>query len=383
MAACGLRGSADMSVFLPQDRAQQKKCFLQLSEAIDHVDIGNWTQQLTDDQWEQVRDTLLKEFGVVIDNVLQFQLHNMVEKVVTATESDTFQEQPIDAYAMKTAAPTGAAAAASVGGFQIFVVEYQGKKHTIDVDEMTTVGDLRAIIHRCTGVAPDRFRLIFGGKQLDDDNVILATVNNIKGGTVFMMDRLRGGMPGGGMKRMSDGTLRNIRELTNKEVLTNLKSTIGQRQAGIGTVSVTFTNRFATQQQQIITRADDPKSTNPFGCILETLTPEQVEEINDCMSTHYGSHTDRFKAMGKIVFGDIGDAIAELRNKVTCMEDLMTYTLEYCFTKEFGNAKDENNMDSAKKLIKGINNNMKRAEGAAEERSRQGTEASGSGMQMG
>ena len=147
---------------------------------------------------------------------------------------------------------------------------------------------------------------------------------------------------------------------------------------------MTFTNRFATRQQQIIMRADDPKSTNPFGCILETLTPEQVDEINDCMSTHYRSHTDRFKAMGKIVFGDIGDAITELRNKVTCMEDLMTYTVEYCFTKEFANAKGENNMDSAKKLIKGINNNMKRAEGAAEERSRIGTEASGSvGTQIG
>ena len=71
-AACGVRGSADMSVFLPQDRVQQKKCFLQFSEVIDRVDIENWTQQLTDDQWEQVRDTLLKEFGVVIDNVLQF-----------------------------------------------------------------------------------------------------------------------------------------------------------------------------------------------------------------------------------------------------------------------------------------------------------------------
>ena len=41
-------------------------------------------------------------------------------------------------------------------------------------------------------------------------------------------------------------------------------------------------------------------------------------------------------------------------------------------------------MENAKKAVKDINDAMKRAEGAAEERSRLGTEASGSvGMQMG
>ena len=137
-------------------------------------------------------------------------------------------------------------------------------------------------------------------------------------------------------------------------------------------------------QQQIVTRADEPRRANPFCCILETLTPEQVDQINDCINTHYRTNHERFKAIAKIVFGDIALSISELRDKVICMEDLMTFTMEYCFAKEFANARGDNNMENAKKAVKDVNDAMKRAEGAVEECSRLGTEASGSaGMQMG
>ena len=61
----------------------------------------------------------------------------------------------------------------------------------------------------------------------------------------------------------------------------------------------------------------------------------------------------------------------------------MAHVTEYCFAKEFANKNGDNNMENARKAIKKINDDMKKAEGAAEERSRQGTEASGSGMQVG
>ena len=147
---------------------------------------------------------------------------------------------------------------------------------------------------------------------------------------------------------------------------------------------MTFTNRFATRQQQIMMRADEPKRTNPFTSILSDLTPEQVDEINECLNTHYQTNNHRFKSIAKIIFGEIADSITDLRTKVINMEDLMTHTVEYCFTKEFANAKGDNNMETARKTIKDINDTMKRAEGAAEERSRLGTEASGSaGMHLG
>ena len=149
-------------------------------------------------------------------------------------------------------------------------------------------------------------------------------------------------------------------------------------------MTVAFTDRLASLQQQIMTRADEPKRENPFCCILEMLTPEQVDQINDCLNTHYKNSHERFKAISKAVFGDIAQSISELRDKVICMEDLMTFTIEYCFAKEFANKNGDNNMENAKKAVTAVNSAMTRAEGAAEERSRLGTEASGSaGMQLG
>ena len=93
---------------------------------------------------------------------------------------------------------------------QIFVKTLTGKTIIInDIEESDSVATLKELVlnKAKTNIQPDDIRLIFGGKQLND-NYIINDYNINSGNTIFLLFRLRGGMDGGqlreGLRDVSD-----------------------------------------------------------------------------------------------------------------------------------------------------------------------------------
>ena len=87
------------------------------------------------------------------------------------------------------------------GAIQVFVKTLNGKTITLSTDRSEFIYNIKLTIAKKTAIPPDHQRIIFAGKQLEDDHAI-SDYSIQQNSTLYLVLRLRGGMAGEGPSRV-------------------------------------------------------------------------------------------------------------------------------------------------------------------------------------
>lgn len=79
-------------------------------------------------------------------------------------------------------------------GGQFMVKTLTGKNIVVDFDPNMTVRELKEYINSSSNIPIDQQRLIFQGKQMDNDNYTIGDYNVVKDASVHLVLKLRGGV---------------------------------------------------------------------------------------------------------------------------------------------------------------------------------------------
>lgn len=112
--------------------------------------------------------------------------------------------------------PIRASHGTRLGPMQIFVKNLHGKTLAIECPESGTIRDLMCLVHKKEGIPPELQRLIFGGRQLDEEWT-LSDYNIQRESTVHLLLRWAG--HSGGMiivKRLSGNEINLVRARTER-----------------------------------------------------------------------------------------------------------------------------------------------------------------------